>query len=103
MFGTQASRDEFDRVIKEWLANGRRLPSGNGATNLTMSELLLEFWNHAKTYYRRPDGTPPSEVKNYADVIRVSGSSIMSASRRAHEVLQLRGQRSPITESSADG
>ncbi len=31
-FGTQASRNEYDRVIGEWLANGRRLASGSDTT-----------------------------------------------------------------------
>jgi hypothetical protein len=70
-FGTQVSRDEYDRVIKERLANGRRLPGDSGASDLYVSELLAQFWEHAKTYYRRPDGTPTSEVNNFADVIRV--------------------------------
>ena len=27
-FGSKASREEYDRRIAEWLANGRRLPVG---------------------------------------------------------------------------
>ena len=70
-FGTQTSQDEYDRVIKEWLANGRRLPASNGSSDLTIAEMLLRFWEHAQTYYRHPDGTATSEVSNYADVIRI--------------------------------
>jgi integrase len=35
---------------------------------LTIAELLERFWNHAKVYYRRPDGTPTGE----ADVCRAA-------------------------------
>ncbi len=60
-------------MIKEWLANGRppAQPRTGKPADLYTAELLAQFWEHAKTYYRRPDGTPTSEVGNYADVIRV--------------------------------
>jgi integrase len=35
-----------------------------------MAELMLRFLDHAETYYRRPDGTQTTEVKEYKLVIR---------------------------------
>jgi integrase len=66
------SRSEYNRIVAEWMANGRTLikSSGNGSSDLSVAELLLAFWNHAQDYYRRPDGTQTNEVGNFADVIR---------------------------------
>ena len=38
-WNTNASRDEYDRMIREWLANGRRLPRSQGT--VTVAELCL--------------------------------------------------------------
>lgn len=59
--GTKASRDEYDRVIGEWLANGRRL-ANNAQSDRTVFEVLQAFWTWAQTYYVMPvqnaDGSP---------------------------------------------
>lgn len=63
---SKASKLEYDRVIAEWLAAGRNLPtSARENEGLTVSELVLRFWEHAQTYYRHADGTPTSEVAVY--------------------------------------
>ena len=52
------SRQEYDRLISEWIANGRRLPEIE--TDVTVSELIAAYWKHAETYYQkngRPTGT----------------------------------------------
>lgn len=61
-YGSQKSEAEFDRLIAEWLANGRRTPSWSN--DLTVNELLVAFQHHAETYYRKPDGTPSREIDN---------------------------------------
>ena len=43
--GTKASKIEYDRVIAEWLANGRQLPQDEAV--LTITELLVQFWPFA--------------------------------------------------------
>src|SRR4051794_22389559 len=47
--GTPEAKAEYDRLIAEWLANGRRLPdrSGPGGSDLTINELVLAFLKHA--------------------------------------------------------
>jgi integrase len=55
---------EYDRLIGEWLAAGRRLPASQ-LPDLSVADLIERFWAHVKTYYRRPDGTPTQEVNNY--------------------------------------
>jgi integrase len=71
-FGTAESKAEYDRLIAEWLANGRRLATtGDGASSdLTVNELALAFWEHAERDYRRPDGTAAPDLDNLRLAIR---------------------------------
>ena len=48
--GTQSSKREYDRLVGEWQANGRRLPNQDG-TSLTITELCADYWRFAKSYY----------------------------------------------------
>jgi integrase len=67
-YGTPHSRQEYLRVLGEWEAAGRRLPSpqASAATHdITVNELLLAYWRHVESYYLK-DGKPTSEQ----DVIR---------------------------------
>src|SRR5215203_512318 len=69
---TPASRDEYDRVVAEWLANGRRLssnPDGSGPSDLTVAELILAYLRYAESYYRK-DGQATSEVANIKLALR---------------------------------
>ena len=60
--GTPESRERYDRLIAEWLANGRRLPpSAGGVNDLTINELILAYWQFAEGYFRK-NGEPTSEV-----------------------------------------
>jgi integrase len=58
---SRASRDEYDRLVAEWLAGGRRL--SGGASDLTVLELINAYRKHAQGYYRRPDGSDTGERK----------------------------------------
>ena len=63
-YGTKASKQEYDRVTSEWLANGRRLPADRlpgGPGDLTVNELILAYLQHAQTYYRK-NGRPTGEM-----------------------------------------
>jgi integrase len=69
--GTRESRDEYDRVIGEWIATGRQLvPDQSEDEGITVSSVIAAFWMHAQTYYRHPDGTPTSEVENIRQALR---------------------------------
>jgi integrase len=61
--GTAASKREYERVVSEWLAGGRRLP-GSASGDLTVNQLIAAFWPHVEKHYRRPDGTPTKEVSD---------------------------------------
>jgi integrase len=68
-YGSAESREQYDRLIAEWLANGRRLPrcgDKNDDPGPTVNEVMLGFMRHAERHYRRTDGTQTTEVKEYA-------------------------------------
>jgi integrase len=67
-YNTKASRVEYDRVIGEWLANGRQLPEPGH--DLTIAELIARYWPWVKSYYRRPDGTETQEVSGFLYTLR---------------------------------
>jgi integrase len=50
-YGSQASKNEYDRIIGEWLANGRRLATKDLASDLAISELIQRYWEFAQGYY----------------------------------------------------
>jgi hypothetical protein len=49
-YGSATSRKEYDRVISEWIGNGRRLRVAV-SSSLSINELALAYWNHAKAYH----------------------------------------------------
>jgi integrase len=49
-FGTPESRQEYARVLSEWERGGHRLASPKHA-GLSINELILAFWEHAKQRY----------------------------------------------------
>jgi hypothetical protein len=94
--GTPQSKQEYDRLVGEWLACGRQSPpsqkpgSATGppidpgmehrseptppapgpSDGLTVDEVLLAYWHHAETYYRSGDGKPSHELGNIRDALR---------------------------------
>jgi hypothetical protein len=53
LFGSKASRIEFDRLIGEWLQNGRSAPSNNGVKSSLVAELMVAYLSYAKDYDRK--------------------------------------------------
>ncbi len=83
-YGTSASKAEYDRVISEWIANGRRLlePRDDLKPDLAITELIAAYWRHAQSYYVK-DGRPTSEqgwIKHAMRPLRrLYGSTLASA------------------------
>ena len=50
--GTKASRLEYDRLVCEWLENGRH-PVGIEGTEIILTEVIARYWQFAKGYYKR--------------------------------------------------
>jgi integrase len=69
--GSPESRAEFDRMVAEWLSNGRRLPApaSPSGSDLTVNEMLLAYLRHAEAYYVK-NGEPTSEPANIALAFR---------------------------------
>lgn len=68
-WNSKASKIEYDRIVGEWLAAGRRLP-GSQITDLAVAELVERFYEHAKTYYRHPNGTASREIENFKSALK---------------------------------
>ncbi len=70
-YGIEESRNEYDRMIAEWLTNGRRLPApaaGPGG-DLTVNEMLVDYLQHVDGYYVK-NGKPTVEPGNIRLAIR---------------------------------
>lgn len=51
-YGTRSSKIEYDRLIGEWLANGRRPLCDRGETDtFTVAKLSAAYWRHCKSFY----------------------------------------------------
>jgi integrase len=62
-YGTKEAQAEYDRLAALYLASGRRMPGRPGALdNPTVTELIARYWDFAKGYYRKPDGSASSEL-----------------------------------------
>jgi len=70
MYGTPESKDNYERVLKEWLESHRQLPvhgtdqTGVGTReDLTIDQVFLAYWDFVQQYYRK-NGSPTSEVSS---------------------------------------
>jgi integrase len=72
-YGTAESRAEYARVIAEWESSRRRLPVRSAepsAPDLTVNEMLLQYWRWAEGHYRDADGNLSRELENVALALR---------------------------------
>jgi integrase len=69
-YGSQDSKAEYDRLIAEWLGNGRRLAPVTVADGLTVEELLASYWRWAEGYYRNEHGQPSAELENIRTALK---------------------------------
>jgi len=67
-WGSDLSRNEYDRLVCEWLANGRRLPNSE-ANDITIVELIAGYLKFAKSYYAS-DRDTTSEYTCLRDALR---------------------------------
>jgi integrase len=72
-YDSPESKVAYDRVIAEWLANGRRhqqpMPLAGSPSN-TINELIAAYWEYAQSYYRKPDGTPTQEIETLRQALK---------------------------------
>jgi integrase len=67
-YGTPASKNEYDRVVAEWLARGRHIRHDGHGPDLAVKEVILAYWRHCERRYQKSDGTPAREL----DHVRLS-------------------------------
>ncbi len=72
-YNSPESWEKYHRLIGEWLTNGRksRLVSDDPhrLVNLSINEMLLAYWQFAKTYYSK-DGRPTKELACMREALR---------------------------------
>ena len=66
---SKASRLEYDRVVAEWLANGRSLGSSSSVC-LTINEIALRYLKYADGYYRK-NGKPTGTIDSIKVALRL--------------------------------
>jgi integrase len=68
---TPESRAEYLRVLAEWEAAGRQLPSSGqySPPDITLNELMERYWRYAEGYYVK-DGEPTSEQESIRQALR---------------------------------
>jgi hypothetical protein len=94
---TPESRVEYDRLIAEWLANGRmnsRRASGD-ASDTSVNELFLAYLEHANRYYVKA-GKPTSEPGNIRLAIRLLRQIYGNTAAAEFGPLQLEAVRNAI-------
>jgi integrase len=67
---TPESRAEYERLVGEWLANGRALPDVTKGGGPSVNEVLLAYWHWAEQHYCDADGKPSNELSNMKDALR---------------------------------
>jgi integrase len=76
-YGAPESRERYDRLIADWLRNGRSLTpsesrpdaSSSRDLGLTVNELILAYWKFASGHYVR-DGKPTDEQHGIRAALR---------------------------------
>ncbi|MGA2496757.1 MAG: site-specific integrase [Tepidisphaeraceae bacterium] len=68
-WGTEVARGEYDRIVAEWLANGRHSPTVS-CVELTVAEIMLRYVEFADGYYRSTDGTSTTEPMKIRHALR---------------------------------
>ncbi|TWT72830.1 hypothetical protein Pla123a_41310 [Posidoniimonas polymericola] len=94
--GTQASRQEYDRLIAEWLANGRQRPADD-ATGLSVAELMVAYVRYAADYYRR-DGVATGEYAAIKCALRYIEALYRNTSVESFGPLAVKAVRAKMTE-----
>jgi integrase len=69
-YGDHETRARFAAFKAEWEANGRLLLTRADQNGLTVADLVARFLEFAETYYRKLDGSPTGEVKNFRHAVR---------------------------------
>lgn len=86
------SRHAYDKLIAEWISNGRQLPGTVECGSLTVGELLVAYLTFAQEYYSC-DGAVTSEFTCMKDAIRPLRALYVSIAVRDFGPLALKAVR----------
>jgi integrase len=67
---SKAATQEYNRVIAELAAAGGSMPCPDATADVTVVELLTRYKRHVESHYRKPDGTPTSQVHSIRSALR---------------------------------
>ena len=65
-YGSPEAKAKYERLIADWLANGRQLPEAD----LTVNEVILAYLKHAHAYYK-PVGKKSGEIGCISDALAI--------------------------------
>lgn len=68
-WGLPETEQRYHRTISEWIANGRRrsVPEHE----ITITELVLQYWEYAESYYASQDGKPSEHLACIKPALRL--------------------------------
>jgi hypothetical protein len=98
-YGSPRSRAEFDRLLAEWLSNGRRLPvpDSPSRSDFSVNELSLAYLAFADGYYTKR-GKPTTEPKSIRQTIRPLRQLYGHTLAREFGPLQLKAVRQAMVD-----
>ena len=67
-YGSEQVRSAYERLISQWLANGRQLPTDESDA-ISVEEILARYWTFAEQYYVKA-GRPTKELENIVYAVR---------------------------------
>jgi integrase len=71
-FDSAQSHRAYERIIAEWLANGRRLqPLGASGGEISINAVILAFWKWVLEHYRDTEGNPTREQQDYKQQLKL--------------------------------
>jgi hypothetical protein len=93
-----ASKAEYDRIILEWLANGRRMAQ-TGA-DITLVELLAAFSGHVRAYYCDAQSNSTSDLAHFKQVIAPLNKLFGATPAREFGPLKLEAIRNAVIQAN---
>ena len=97
-WGSAEAKANYDRVIGEWLTNGRRLPTDPSIDpELTLNQLILEYFRFAEGYYVK-NGKPTNEIHTIRQALRPARSLYGESLTSAFRPMALKAVRNQMIE-----
>jgi integrase len=96
-YGTKESRIEYARILAEWEASGKNLPTSTAA-DITIAELIVRFLPWVSEHYRHLDGSSTTEVGEYKLALRPVNFLYGNTAAKEFKPLALKAVRQLLIE-----